>query len=155
LSFDVEKAPDNIQLKYIDLQSDDGLKKKCLFFELLCDSKYSSFYKCGKMILSVFAPIYNSEQTFSLVKLKFSDLRAQMTDKHLVAVFPLQCQHLHETLEDFSATISSTICYINLVSTYNEFCNLESYPYLLIFKICVVVVVLLLLLPPPPPPVKY
>jgi len=46
-----------------------------------------------------------------------SDLRVQMTDEQFCTV---QHQHLHQILEKMSATVSNTICHINLVSTDNE-----------------------------------
>jgi hypothetical protein len=56
-SIDVVKAPDNLQLELIDLQSDSELKEKfnsvkCAFFFLLCDSKHSSS-KCFFKMLSI------------------------------------------------------------------------------------------------------
>jgi hypothetical protein len=93
-SFDFGKASDNLQVEWIDLQSDNGLQEKfksvmCphfFFFYLLCDSKYNSFKDFGKNMLPIVAFTYNCEQTFSLMKLKNSDLRVQMTDEYLAAL---------------------------------------------------------------------
>jgi len=47
----------------------------------------------------------------------------------------LQLQHLHQIFENMSASLISTICHINLVSTDNESHNLNSYPFVLILRI--------------------
>jgi hypothetical protein len=52
---------------------------------------------------------YNCEQTFSLMKLNKSNLIVWMTGEHLASVFPLQRQHLYQTLENVWGTVSSVI----------------------------------------------
>ncbi|XP_064411766.1 general transcription factor II-I repeat domain-containing protein 2A-like [Latimeria chalumnae] len=89
LSFDYEKAPQELQLELIDLQCDSTFKEKYNSEKLdelyasLSETKFPNIRKVAQKILVLFGSTYVCEQTFSLLKCNKSRYRSQLTDQHL------------------------------------------------------------------------
>jgi hypothetical protein len=112
-SFDVDEIPHNLQVKLIDLHSDNGLEEKFNFvkyvnlFGVLCDSKYSNFKDFGKKILSNFVSMYNCEQTFSLMKVNKSYIIVWMTGENLAAILHVTTSKCTPNTGNFLASVPS------------------------------------------------
>jgi hypothetical protein len=111
--FDVVKAPGSLQLELTDLESNKGLKQKlksvkCAdFFLVVCDPEYWKVKGSGMEMLSTFAPIYNCEQTFSLMKVNKSYLKVWMRNEHSAVVLSTTPPKfkLHQIRENLSGTV--------------------------------------------------
>ncbi|XP_030834459.1 general transcription factor II-I repeat domain-containing protein 2-like [Strongylocentrotus purpuratus] len=95
LGFDVDAAPNCVQLELLSLQSDQFIKTdfQCQvrnrdllpFLRELPREQFPNIRRHAKIIFSLFGSTYLCEQTFSLMKLTKSKLRSRLTDEHLEA----------------------------------------------------------------------
>jgi hypothetical protein len=135
-SFDVEKlkiifSRNQLTCRLINGLRDKFISVKCAdFFGLLCDSKYSDSktlerrYKFLHLHTTVNKHVFMFFTEVEQIRFK------NMDDMNIWLKFcTFQHQYLHQILVNLSATVNSNICHINLVSTYNESCNLDSYSF--------------------------
>uniref|UniRef100_A0A8C0IYY8 Uncharacterized protein n=1 Tax=Chelonoidis abingdonii TaxID=106734 RepID=A0A8C0IYY8_CHEAB len=94
LSFDYERAPQELQLELIDLQCDFNLKEKYNseklyeFYALLSETKYPNICKVAQKIG------YVCKQTYSLLNYNKSHYRSQLTDQHLISVLRISTMRM-------------------------------------------------------------
>ncbi|XP_076147302.1 general transcription factor II-I repeat domain-containing protein 2-like [Alosa pseudoharengus] len=92
LSQDPEKAPQEVQLELIDLQSDSLLKEKFNslklndFYAALNEAMFPNLRKTAQKMLTLFGSTYVCEQTFSVMNINKSSHRSRLTDQHLGAI---------------------------------------------------------------------
>ncbi|CAK6954401.1 general transcription factor II-I repeat domain-containing protein 2-like [Scomber scombrus] len=92
LSQDPEKAPQEVQLELIDLQSDSLLKEKFNslklndFYAALNEAMFPNLRKTAQKMLTLFGSTYVCEQTFSVMNINKSRHRSRLTDQHLGAI---------------------------------------------------------------------
>ncbi|XP_058846468.1 general transcription factor II-I repeat domain-containing protein 2A-like [Acipenser ruthenus] len=108
LSFDYEKAPEELQLELIELQCDSTVKEKYhsqtldKFYASLNETKFPNIRNVAQKILVLFASTYVCEQTFSLLNFNKSRYRSQLTDQHLSSVLRISTTR---TAPDFDAIV--------------------------------------------------
>nr|XP_014351190.1 PREDICTED: general transcription factor II-I repeat domain-containing protein 2-like [Latimeria chalumnae] len=108
LSFDYEKAPQELQLELIDLQCDSTFKEKYNsenldeFYASLSETKFPNIRKVAQKILVLFGSTYVCEQTFSLLKCNKSRYRSQLTDQHLSSLLQISTTRM---TPDFDAIV--------------------------------------------------
>ncbi|KAI7790569.1 general transcription factor II-I repeat domain-containing protein 2 [Triplophysa rosa] len=89
LSVNVEEVQENVQLELIELQCDDSLRSRHQllpvpeFYKSLETSRFPLIKRHAQRMMSLFGSTYICEQTFSLMMLNKSPLRASLTDNHL------------------------------------------------------------------------
>lgn len=95
-SFDVAKAPLNLQLELIDLQSDSALKEKynevgvpAIYSHL--NDRYEKIKELAAKISCMFGSTYLCEQLFSCMKLNKNMFRSRLTDKNLSSIMKISC----------------------------------------------------------------
>nr|KAF6360164.1 hypothetical protein mMyoMyo1_011117 [Myotis myotis] len=92
LSQNPETAPEEVQLKLIDLQSDFVLKEKFSSLELrdfyasLNEATFPNIRRMAQKILVLFGSTYICEQTFSVVNINKAPHRSSLTDEHLRSI---------------------------------------------------------------------
>uniref|UniRef100_A0A671RU68 HAT C-terminal dimerisation domain-containing protein n=1 Tax=Sinocyclocheilus anshuiensis TaxID=1608454 RepID=A0A671RU68_9TELE len=88
-SVNVEEVQENVQLELIELQCDDSLRSRhqllplSEFYKSLETSRFPLIKRHVQRMMSLFGSTYICEQTFSLMTLNKSPLRARLTDSHL------------------------------------------------------------------------
>ncbi len=88
-SVDVEEVQENVQLELIELQCDGSLCSRhqllplSEFYKSLETSRFPLIKRHAQRMMSLFGSTYICEQTFSLMTLNKSPLRASLTDSHL------------------------------------------------------------------------
>lgn len=88
--YDVERAPESLQLELIELQCDSFLKRKydeitdiAQFYQLLPNDRFPNFKRFVAEILALFGSTYTCEQFFSIMNLNKSAVRTRLTDDNL------------------------------------------------------------------------
>ncbi|XP_071058777.1 general transcription factor II-I repeat domain-containing protein 2B-like [Pseudochaenichthys georgianus] len=88
----VDRAPTEVQLELIDLQSDSLLKEHFKsaslleFYSALKEENFPNMRRHAQKMLVLFGSTYTCEQTFSVMKFTKSRYRSSLTDEHLSAV---------------------------------------------------------------------
>ena len=109
-AFVVDERPENLQLEFIDLQSNklflDRFNEVSIleFYASLGDEKFSNLKNFAKKHLALFGSTHVCEPAFSIMKCNKSRLRSVMTDEHLSAVLTISTSAL--TL-DFDSLVSA------------------------------------------------
>ena len=89
LTFDIEKAPGNLQLELIELQCDNTLKEKFnferidKFYAFLNNSKFVNLKNMAMKLLVLFKSTFFCKQTSSTINVNKSTLRQNLTDSNL------------------------------------------------------------------------
>lgn len=89
LKFDIVKAPDNLQLELIDLQSNNVYKNNfdknnlIAFCSNLPENKFPNLRNFIKLMICIFSITYLCEQTFSRMTFIKSKYRTRLTDENL------------------------------------------------------------------------
>ena len=96
----VDKAPENLQLELIDLQSNKLFSNRfnkvsiLKFYASLGDKKFSNSKNFAKKYLALFGSTYACKQALSIMKCSKSWLRSVMTDEHLSSVLTISTSAL-------------------------------------------------------------
>lgn len=73
LKFDIMKAPDNLQLELIDLQSNNFDENNLItFYSNLSEHKFPSLRNSAKSIICIFSSTYLCEQAFSRLRINLN-----------------------------------------------------------------------------------
>ena len=89
LKFDFAKAPENLQLELIDLQSNNVYKNNfnenslTSFYSYLPEKQFPNLKNFAKSIICIFSSTYLCEQTFSKMNFIKSKHRTRLTDDNL------------------------------------------------------------------------
>jgi 17beta-estradiol 17-dehydrogenase/3beta-hydroxysteroid 3-dehydrogenase/mitotic-spindle organizing protein 1 len=109
-SFDVDKAPFDLQLELIDLQCDALLAEQFKsvplpnFYASLNLQTFPRVKAHARKMLVLFGSTYICEQTFSVMKFNKSKHRSAMTDDHLSAVLRIATT---EMMPDFNSLVNA------------------------------------------------
>lgn len=115
-SYDVENAPENLQMELIELQSDSILKAKYHeigvpgFYTYLPPS-YVQIRHLASRVLSMFASTYLCEQLFSLMKATKTTHRSRLTDEHLSSI--LKVAAAQEFKPDIDGLVANMRCQVS------------------------------------------
>ncbi|KAM4521384.1 general transcription factor II-I repeat domain-containing protein 2A-like [Odontesthes bonariensis] len=106
----VEKAPSDVQMELIDLQSDsllsDHFRSVSLlhFYSSLKEESFPHLRRHTQRILVLFGSTYVCEQTFLVMKFNKSKHRSSITDEHLSAVLRIATSDIQP---DFNALVQA------------------------------------------------
>lgn len=100
-TFDIETAPEELQLELIDLQEDPSLRalhentSLIKFYSSLNKEKFHNLRKFAIKLFVLFGSTYLCEQTFSVMKINKSKNRTMITDSNLQSVLRISTSGLH------------------------------------------------------------
>ena len=104
----VDDTPSEVQFELIDLQSNallqDHFKKMSLlhFYSALDEENFVNLRRHAQKKLVLFGSTYTCEQAFSVMKLKISTYRSNLTDDRLSAILFITTSDIQPNLVHFS-----------------------------------------------------